>query len=60
MAARVSRRAVIRQQSEQEGAQHTALWRASAEGEGGGDGVVDPDSLRSIVQSGNLGPSSPV
>ncbi len=50
MAARVSRRAVIRQQSEQEGAQHTALWRASAEGDGGGDGVVDPDSLRSIGQ----------
>ncbi len=36
--------------SEQEGAQHTALWRASAEGDGGGDGVVDPDSLRSIGQ----------
>ncbi len=50
MAARVSRRAVICQQSEQEGAQHTALWRASAEGDGGGDGVVDPDSLRSIGQ----------
>ncbi len=50
MAARVSRRAVIRQQSEQERAQHTALWRASAEGDGGGDGVVDPDSLRSIGQ----------
>ncbi len=50
MAARVSRRAVIRQQSEQEGAQHTALWRSSAEGDGGGDGVVDPDSLRSIGQ----------
>ncbi len=50
MAARVSRRAVIHQQSEQEGAQHTALWRASAEGDGGGDGVVDPDSLRSISQ----------
>ncbi len=45
-----SRRAVIHQQSEQEGAQHTALWRASAEGDGGGDGVVDPDSLRSISQ----------
>ncbi len=50
MAAGVSRRAVIRQQSEQEGAQHTALWWASAEGDGGGDGIVDPDSLRSISQ----------
>jgi len=35
---------------EQEGAQHTALGRASTEGDGGGDGVVDPNSLRSVGQ----------
>lgn len=43
----VSRRAFVRQQIEQEGAQHIALWRASAEGAGGGDGVEDPDDHRS-------------
>ncbi|XP_037537977.1 sterol carrier protein 2 [Nematolebias whitei] len=32
------------------GAQHAALGQASAEGDGGGDNVVDPDSLRSVVQ----------
>ncbi|MEQ2276298.1 hypothetical protein XENORESO_017224 [Xenotaenia resolanae] len=47
MTAGMSRRAVIRQQSEQEGAQHTALGQASAEG-GGVNSVVDPDSLRSV------------
>ena len=50
MTAGVSRRAVLRQQSEQEGAQHTALGRASAEDDGAGDDVVDPDSLRSVGQ----------
>ncbi|MEQ2203178.1 hypothetical protein XENOCAPTIV_026121 [Xenoophorus captivus] len=41
------RQSVVRQQSEQEGAQHAALGRASAEGDGGGDSGVDPDRLRS-------------
>ncbi|MEQ2198918.1 hypothetical protein XENOCAPTIV_020896, partial [Xenoophorus captivus] len=50
MTAGMSHKAVIRQQSEQEGAQHVALGRASAEGDGGGNSVVDPDSLRSVGQ----------
>lgn len=44
MAAGVSRQAVIYQQSGQRGSQHTVLGRASAGGDGGGDGVVNPDS----------------
>ena len=35
---------------EEEGAQHTALWDASVQGEGGGGAIVDPNSLRSVDQ----------
>ena len=35
---------------EEEGAQHTALWDASVQGEGGGGAVVDPNRLRSVDQ----------
>lgn len=32
------------------GAQHTALWQATAEGDGGEGGVLDLDGLRYVCQ----------
>lgn len=46
-------RAIVCQQTKEDGAQYAALWEASAEGNGGGVGVVDPVILRSVGQEVN-------